>query len=236
MPLGDYLWDFLGRSGLYAHFGAQPGGKLRQANLQMLCHRAAEWEKTHTDGLHGFVETLLLDAGSAETSPTVINPWENVVRVMTIHKSKGLEFPTVYVMNLERSLFGRPQASSLSVHGDVGFGLGYVNETMRTKRMTLLQGAIALKNKNAERAERARVLYVALTRPKSRLVMLGADSEKDAGLEALIAQADRGSDVYAFSPRTASKCYPQEMLGKQHNPQPFPQFPQVFHIKMHLGR
>lgn len=197
MPLGDYLWDFLSRSGLYAHYGAQPGGKLRQANLQMLCHRAAEWEKTHMDGLHGFVEALLLDTGSAETSPTVINPWENVVRVMTIHKSKGLEFPTVYVMNLERSLFGRPQASTLSIHGDVGFGLGYVNETMRTKRMTLMQGAIALKNKNAERAERARVLYVALTRPKSRLVMLGADSEKNAGLEALIAQADRGSDVYA---------------------------------------
>ena len=197
MPLGEYLWDFLSRSGLYHHFGAQPGGKLRQANLQMLCHRAAEWEKTHMDGLHGFVETLLLDGGSAETSPTVINPWENVVRIMTIHKSKGLEFPTVYVMNLERSLFGRPPAGNLSVHGDVGFGLGYVNENARTKRPTLMQGAIALRNKNAERAERARVLYVALTRPKSRLVMVGCESERNAGLEQLIAQADAGTDVYA---------------------------------------
>jgi len=149
------------------------------------------------DGLHGFVETLLLDGGSAETSPTVINPWENVVRIMTIHKSKGLEFPTVYVMNLERSLSGRPSGSNLSVHGDVGFGLGYVNENARTKRPTLMQGAIALRNRNAERAERARVLYVALTRPKSRLVMVGCESEKAAGLEALIAQADAGTDVYA---------------------------------------
>ena len=197
MPLGDYLWDFLSRSGLYAHYGAQPGGALRQANLRMLCHRAAEWEKTHIDGLHGFVETLLLDGGSGETSPTVMTSWENVVRIMTIHKSKGLEFPTVYVMNLERNLFGRPAAGSISVHGDVGFGLGYVNETARTRRPTLMQGAIALRNKNAERAERARVLYVALTRPKSRLVMVGSESEKNAAPALLWEQAKKGSDVYA---------------------------------------
>ena len=215
MPLGDYLWDFLSRSGLYAHYGAQPGGALRQANLRMLCHRAADWEKTHIDGLHGFVETLLLDAGSAETSPTVINPWENVVRIMTIHKSKGLEFPTVYVMNLERGLFGRPSAGSISVHGDVGFGLGYVNEQMRTRRPTLMQGAIALRNKNAERAERARVLYVALTRPKSRLVMVGCDSEKNASPQALLQQAADGTDVYAVRQATSMLDWIMQCIGPE---------------------
>lgn len=196
MPLADYLWDFLNRSGLYQHFGAQPGGKLRQANLRMLCTRAGEYEKNHTDGLHGFVETLRLDAGSGEGSPTVINPWEDVVRIMTIHKSKGLEFPTVYVMGLGRSMFGRPATRAVSVHGDVGLGLRYVNETVRTRRQTLLQGAIALREKNAERAERARVLYVALTRPKNRLVMVG--SQKGAGAEALIKQLKAGQpDVFS---------------------------------------
>ncbi|MBR5545867.1 MAG: helicase-exonuclease AddAB subunit AddA [Clostridia bacterium] len=200
MPLSDYLWDFLIRSGLYAHYGAQPGGKLRQANLRMLCSRAGEYEQNHMDGLHGFVESLTIEgAGSPESSPTVINPWEDVVRIMTIHKSKGLEFPTVYVMNLGRNLFGRGSGKIISVHGEVGFGLEYVNENARTKRTTLLQGAISLREKNAERAERARVLYVALTRPKSRLVMVGSQSEKSLWYDDLVDRVqNRGAaDVYA---------------------------------------
>lgn len=197
MPLSDYLWSFLSRSGLYAHYGAQPGGKLRQANLRMLCSRAAEYEQTHTDGLHGFVESLAMEGPSTENSPTVLNPWENVVRVMTIHKSKGLEFPTVYVMNLGRSLFGRAQSRALCVHGEAGFGLEYVNEEARTRRSTLLQGAITLLEKNAARAERARVLYVAMTRPKSRLVLLGSMNTSGMDAAALRKAAQNGSDAYA---------------------------------------
>jgi len=226
MALSDYLWDFLVRSGLYAHYGAQPGGKLRQANLRMLCARAGEYEKTHQDGLHGFVESLTIEgAGGPENSPTVINPWENVVRIMTIHKSKGLEFPTVYVMNLGRSMFGRGSGKIISVHGDVGFGLEYVNEHARTKRTTILQGAISLKEKNAERAERARVLYVALTRPKSRLVMVGSQSEKSLWYDDLVDRLLGGSapDVYAVRSassmldwivQSASPCDQIEEWGK----------------------
>lgn len=181
MPLAEYLWSFLKRSGLYAHYGAQPGGKLRQANLRMLCHRADAYEQSHTDGLHGFVEAVRADgSGGGEQSPAVMNPWEDVVRVMTIHKSKGLEFPTVYVMGLGGPLLRRTQTRTLSLHGEIGFGLGYVNERARTRRTTLLQGAIALKERSAERAERARVLYVAMTRPKVRLVLVGSMKNPDA--------------------------------------------------------
>ena len=179
MPLGDYLWDFLGRSGLYAYYGAQPGGMLRQANLRVLCQRAGEYENTHLDGLRGFLESMAVEGADAEQGPAVVNPREDVVRVMTIHKSKGLEFPTVYVMNLGRPLFGRPATRALSVRGDLGYSLCYVNEQARTKRPTLLQGAIALRERNAARAERARVLYVALTRPKSRLVMVGSGAYEE---------------------------------------------------------
>ena len=76
MPLADYLWSFLKRSGLYAHYGAQPGGKLRQANLRMLCHRADAYEQGHMDGLHGFVEAVKADGGGGgDQSPAVMNPW-----------------------------------------------------------------------------------------------------------------------------------------------------------------
>ena len=191
MPLADYLWSFLKRSGLYAHYGAQPGGKLRQANLRMLCHRADAYEQGHMDGLHGFVEAVKADGGGGgDQSPAVMNPWEDVVRIMTIHKSKGLEFPTVYVMGLGGPLLRRTQTRTLSLHGEIGFGLGYVNEKARTRRTTLLQGAVALKERSAERAERARVLYVAMTRPKVRLVLVGSMKNPDA------AQAGRSGGVY----------------------------------------
>ena len=175
MPLSQYLWDFLSRSGLYVFYGAQPGGKARQANLRLVCQRASEWEKGHSDGLHGFVESLLLSQQNGdEASPALVNPRENVVRIMTIHRSKGLEFPTVYVMGLGSSLLRKTTTGSISMHGDVGFALSYVNEQMRTRRTTLLQSAISLREKNAERAERTRVLYVAMTRPKERLVLVGS--------------------------------------------------------------
>lgn len=144
------------------------------------------WKPVRADG-----------GGGGEQSPAVMNPWEDVVRVMTIHKSKGLEFPTVYVMGLGGPLLRRTQTRTLSLHGEIGFGLGYVNEQARTRRTTLLQGAIALKERSAERAERARVLYVAMTRPKVRLVLVGSMKNPDA------ARTGRSGGVYGVRERTA---------------------------------
>ncbi|MBR4069468.1 MAG: helicase-exonuclease AddAB subunit AddA [Clostridia bacterium] len=180
MPVEEYLWDFLMRSGLYAHYGCQPGGKLRQANLRMLCHKAGEYAAAHTEGMSGFLSTL--HQGGDSTSPTVVNPWEDVVRIMTIHKSKGLEFPTVYLMGLEDPVIKRTNLKSISMHGSLGLSLMYMNARSRTKRTTLLQNVIGLRNKAEARAEKARVLYVAMTRPKNRLVMVavGEETEEDA--------------------------------------------------------
>ncbi len=188
MSLDLYLWDFLQRSGLYAHYGAQPGGKLRQANLRMLCHKAGEYAKAHGEGLRGFLEAIGNES-SGGVSPAVINPWEDVVRIMTIHKSKGLEFPTVYVMGLGGSLRRRTATKAVGMHSDIGFGLGYVNEHARTKRVTLLQSAITLRERAEDRAERARVLYVAMTRAKSRLVLVGSENEARCGYSDTLATA-----------------------------------------------
>ena len=178
MPVEEYLWDFLMRSGLYAHYGCQPGGKLRQANLRMLCHKAGEYAQSHTEGLAGFLATL--HQGGDSTSPTVVNPWEDVVRIMTIHKSKGLEFPTVYLLALEDPIVKRTLTKNISMHPQLGLGLMYMNRGVRTKRATLLQNVIDMRTKAEARAEKARVLYVAMTRPKNRLVMVACN---DATME-----------------------------------------------------
>jgi ATP-dependent helicase/nuclease subunit A len=186
MQPSEYLWDFLMRSGMYAHYGAQPGGKMRQANLRMLCLRAGEYFAQHQEGMSGFLETVQEKLGGEETSPTIVNPWENVVRLMTIHKSKGLEFPTVYVMGMGNPLSRRANMKQLKMHGRLGIAPEYRNETRRTKRTTLLQSGIQLCERNEERAEKARVLYVAMTRPKNRLVMIGSYKGKKNGLESIL--------------------------------------------------
>ena len=193
MSPSEYLWDFLMRSGMYAHYGAQPGGKLRQANLRMLCLRAGEYFTQHQEGMSGFLETIQQKLGGDETSPTVVNPWENVVRIMTIHKSKGLEFPTAYVLGMGTGLNRRSAQKELRMHGRLGLGLEYRNEKTRTKRKTLLQTGIELVEKNEERAEKARVLYVALTRPKNRLVMIGSYTGEKNGLESTLENVKQNS-------------------------------------------
>ncbi len=174
MPLDEYLWAFLSRSGMYGFYGAQPGGKLRQANLRMLCDRARSHVEEHGGDLHDFLSSLTSQSGvHDDKSPAILSPWENVVRIMTIHKSKGLEFPVVFVMGLGGNLQRPKRKLSLRMHAKLGVALPYINPLARTKRITLLGSAIDLRARMEDRAERARVLYVAMTRAKDRLYLLG---------------------------------------------------------------
>lgn len=177
--LDEYLWGYLQRSGMYGFYGAQPGGKLRQANLRMLCSRAGEHMRSRGGDVGDFISSMTATGGVRDKqSPTVLNPWEDVVRIMTIHKSKGLEFPAVFVMGLGGNLH-RPGKGGgiLSLHSKLGVGLRYINEETRTKRQTLLQSAIAMRERAEEKAERARVLYVAMTRARDRLFLIGGSPQ-----------------------------------------------------------
>ena len=181
MGLDEYLWGFLSRSGLYGYYGAQPGGKLRQANLRMLCTQASEHIKTRGGELRDFLASVTDVIGVKEKStPTVLNPWEDVVRIMTIHKSKGLEFPWVFLMGLGGRLIQGNPRDKLDMHPQLGIALQYVNPVARTKRNTLMGQAIALRQEAEEKAERARVLYVALTRAQERILAIGVGKEEQA--------------------------------------------------------
>lgn len=172
-PLDQYLWGWLSRSGLYAFYGCQPGGKLRQANLRMLCERAGEHVKRRGGELSDFLRGAQAQIGVRDSgSPTVLSPWEDVVRVMTIHKSKGLEFPVVFVMGLEEG-FGSRRGTQALAHAKLGVALPYVNEAARTTGDTVLGRAVALRKATEARAEKARLLYVAMTRARDELILLG---------------------------------------------------------------
>jgi ATP-dependent exoDNAse (exonuclease V) beta subunit len=124
----------------------------------------------------------------------VLSPHEDVVRVMTIHKSKGLEFPVVFVMGLEES-FSRRDRSELAAHAKLGVALPYVNEEMRTTSDTMLKAAINLRRQAEEKAERARLLYVAMTRAQEELILLGC--AQDAIPQQIGAGTDEKDSAYA---------------------------------------
>ena len=159
----------------------------------MLCHKAGEYAESHTEGLSGFLSTL--HQGGDTSSPTVVNPWEDVVRIMTIHKSKGLEFPTVYLLGLEDPIVKRTLTKNISMHPQLGLGLMYMNKGARTKRATLLQNVIDMRAKAEARAEKARVLYVAMTRPKNRLVMVACSDQTMQNAEQLVKVREMGGQL-----------------------------------------
>lgn len=177
LPLSDFLWQLLRETGLFAVSGALPEGALRQANLMLLCQRAAEYEDAGGVSLSGFLQGIEeLRAAGDSRSAKVLGEHENLVRIMTIHKSKGLEFPVVFVMGLGGALH-LPAGKKLRTHQRLGVCLPYMNPEMNIRRETVMDRAFDLQRRLDEKAERARLLYVAMTRARERLILLVNEGE-----------------------------------------------------------
>lgn len=179
MPLKDLIWFLLRESAFYATCGALPEGQVRQANLRLLCQRAAEYEQNGGVTLSGFlkqidVETHVGDSRSAK----MLGEGENLVRIMTIHKSKGLEFPVVFCLQMNSKMHPN-RRSGLKMHSKLGVSLPYVNRSMNIRRETMGDVAFEIQRQLDEKAERARLLYVAMTRARERLILIGCATEQE---------------------------------------------------------
>ena len=181
IPLADFVFGVLRASGLYAAAGALPGGAQRQANLDILCDRASGYEAAQPGGLTGFLkyleqmETVREDMGEAH----VLGENDDVVRIMTVHKSKGLEFPVVFGVMLGRPWNRQAARGELKAHRLLGVGIRHVDNLLGSKRDTLARLAAAEQALLESEAEELRILYVLLTRARDRLILLG--SATDAG-------------------------------------------------------
>ena len=171
--LPDFLWMILRETGLYASAGALPDGELRQANLTLLCQKAADYESQGRTSLHGFIQMMeSIHAAGDMTSAKILGEDENLVRIMTMHKSKGLEFPAVILIGLEDDLH-KHAAKGIQLSSGLGVCVPYYNRDLNVSRETILNQALGLQTKLDEKAERARLLYVAMTRAKQRLYLVG---------------------------------------------------------------
>ncbi len=181
MSLPALIRRILSDTGFYAYVGALPGGSQRQANLDVLCARAAAYEHSVGGSLAEFIEYAQdMRARGDGDAAHVLGENDDVVRLMTAHKSKGLEFPVVFCALLGRRLHAVRASDSLLSHRDLGPALKYMDETLETCRDTVARQAITAQETFESRAEELRILYVMLTRAKSRLILTGTVSDLNA--------------------------------------------------------
>jgi ATP-dependent helicase/nuclease subunit A len=180
--LSELIWQIYQDTHFFDFVGGMPGGKQRQANLRALYDRARQYESTSFRGLFRFLRFIerMQERGEDLGAARALGEQEDVVRLMTIHSSKGLEFPIVFVAGLSRQFNMMDLNNSYLLDKELGFGSKYVNAKLRITYPTILQLALKRKAKAQLIAEEMRVLYVALTRAKEKLYLVGTvkDFEK----------------------------------------------------------
>ena len=173
--LSALIADIYRETGYFDYVGGLPGGIQRQANLRALYDRARQYEKTSFRGLFRFlrfVERMRENGGDLGTART-LGEQEDIVRIMSIHKSKGLEFPVVFVGGTAKGFNMMDLNGAFLIHKELGFGPRYKDEELQAVYPTLPQLAIRRRLRMETLAEEMRVLYVALTRAKEKLVLVG---------------------------------------------------------------
>lgn len=189
-PLSTLLWDIYERTGFYYDVQLMPDGEKRKENLLMLLKKAEDYEKTVFKGLFYFnrymkqLKSYEIEMGEAGTSMEE----EDVVKIMTIHKSKGLEFPVVFVSGLSKKFNRMDLNKAVLCHPELGIGMECVNTTLRFHHPSLMKKAIQEKVWKDTLEEEMRILYVAMTRAKRKLILTGVIKleELEAGMRASI--------------------------------------------------
>lgn len=194
--LDEFIWKLLVETGYYNYVGGMVNGDQRQANLRMLVDRANEFEKASINGLFNFIrfsdklKDINGDMGTAKT----IGENENVVRIMSIHKSKGLEFPVVFCGGLGKQFNKSDTRDELLLHKDLGIGAKYVDLESRRYGSSLPELAIKKKLSVENLSEELRILYVAFTRAKDKLFIYGTVN----GLEKSCEKWSRGTNTHTL--------------------------------------
>ncbi|SNZ14334.1 DNA helicase/exodeoxyribonuclease V, subunit A [Terribacillus aidingensis] len=183
--LSALIWSIMRETGYYDFVGGIPGGRQRQANLRALYDRARNYENTSFRGLFRFVKFIerMEERGDDLGAAKALGEQEDVVRIMTIHKSKGLEFPVVITGAMDKMFNQQDLRERYLLHKDLGFGSKYIDPAKRLMYPTLIYHALKAEKQRESLAEEMRVLYVALTRAKEKLVMVGNVASLDKKLQ-----------------------------------------------------
>ena len=179
MTLDEWIWNIYTKTGYMNYVNLMPNGALRVSNLRMLFERAKQYEEASFKGLYNFINFIDKIKFNQEDlkAAKIIGENENVVRIMTIHKSKGLEFPVVILAGVGKQFNFRDLNGKILLDQDLGIGPQYIDSDRYIEFKTLAKKALAIKAKNEAISEEMRILYVALTRAKEKLIIVGRQKD-----------------------------------------------------------
>ena len=177
LGLDELIWYIYESTNYYDIVNSRPNGDLKTGNLKLLFEKAKDYEKASFKGLYNFINYIdKISRTSEDTlSAKLIGENENVIRIMSIHKSKGLEFPVVFLCGTGKMFNLQDLNQSILLHQDMGFGPKYINYERSIEYNTLAKEAIRIKSLNEILSEEMRLLYVATTRAKEKLIITGCD-------------------------------------------------------------
>ena len=200
MPLDQFIWMLYLETGYYDFVKIMPDGILKQANLKILFQRAKQYEDTSFKGLFNFIQYIekLKKADNDLGSAKLISENENVVKIMSIHKSKGLEFPVVFLSGTGGGFNLSDLKGNILLHQNLGIGAEYINYERRITYPTIVKEAIKIALKKENLSEEMRVLYVALTRAKEKLIITGCVNDLDKSMnekEQILESANKNEKI-----------------------------------------
>ena len=193
LALDEFIWKLYADTHYYTYVGLMPNGDLRQANLKMLFERARQYEAASFKGLYNFInfiEKLHLGSGDLGAAK-LIGENDDVVRIMSIHKSKGLEFPVVFLSATGKQFNLMDLNQNILLHQKLGIGVKYIDYERQVQYDTLTKEAIKNEILTETLSEEMRILYVALTRAKEKLYITGLKKDYDKDIENMQNQVNR---------------------------------------------
>lgn len=207
MPLDKLIWRLLMDTGFYIAMGAMPGGSQRQANLRALTDKALSYQKNIGGSLYGFISYIeaIKDKKVAMGQVKLLGENDDLVRIMTVHKSKGLEFPMVLLAGFCRRLNYDSVGKVPVMHKDLGIGFPIVDPANRWYKVTLLQNMIKDRFHKEAVDEEKRILYVALTRAKDKLKILGIVNDYQKEVNDVMTQSPKDSSYFTMSGKVICK-------------------------------
>ncbi|MDB2137985.1 helicase-exonuclease AddAB subunit AddA [Clostridium butyricum] len=209
MPIDEFIWYLYMDTAYYGYVGAMPNGVLRQANLKILFQRAKQFEQTSFKGLFNFINFInkLTKSSGDMGSAKILGENEDVVRIMSIHKSKGLEFPVVFLCGTGKQFNLMDLNKNILYHDELGFGPDFVDLEKRVSIGTIAKEAIKKKMKLETLSEEVRILYVACTRAKEKLIITGTVNNIQKSIEKWVSSASLDYNLILPSEILKGKSY-----------------------------
>ena len=185
LKLDELIWYIYEKTGYYNYVSLMTNGNIKTANLKMLFEKAKDYEQGSFKGLYNFINFIdrVTKHNSDMGAPKLIGENEDVIRIMSIHKSKGLEFPVVFLCGTGSQFNMMDLNANILMHSELGFGPKYINYERKIAYNTLAKEAVRHIMKKELKEEEMRLLYVALTRAREKLIITGVDKNLKKSIE-----------------------------------------------------